>query len=129
MLIDHALIAALKDPRLLPRLEDYRTAAEEIAGAFDLYRREGWLDDPASYHRDPPRPEWYVIDRRRAFDVRFEHVQFQSGFEPRPTEPGHDRWMAREANATMHAWVLRHRSDPRPWIVCVHGFGMGVPFL
>ncbi|MFL6241861.1 MAG: alpha/beta hydrolase family protein, partial [Acidimicrobiia bacterium] len=107
----------------------YRTAAEEIAYASDLYRREGWLDDPVSYHRDPPPPEWYVIDRRRAFDVRFEHVQFRTGFEPRPTEPGHDRWMAHQANATMHAWVLRHRSEPRPWIVCIHGFGMGAPFL
>jgi dienelactone hydrolase len=27
----------------------------------------------------------------------------------------------------VHAWVLEHESGPRPWVVCVHGFGMGHP--
>ena len=56
----------------------------------------------------------------------YEHVAFSSGWEPNPLEPGWARWMAHEANQTVHAWVSRvpgrhHRS----WLVCAHGLGMG----
>ncbi len=34
------------------------------------------------------------------------------------------------ANRTAHAWVLRHPGDePRPWLVCLHGFGTGTPLM
>ena len=42
-----------------------------------------------------------------------------------PGEPGRERWLARAANRTAHAWVLRHAGPPRPWLVCIHGYQMG----
>jgi len=41
--------------------------------------------------------------------------------------PGAEQWLGQSANATVHAWMLKHRGGPRPWLVCVHGFGMGQP--
>ncbi|MGH9137961.1 MAG: alpha/beta hydrolase family protein, partial [Acidimicrobiales bacterium] len=43
---------------------------------------------------------------------------------PRPDEPGSDRWA--HAGDVVHAAVLRHGDGrDRPWLVCLHGFGMG----
>ena len=36
--------------------------------------------------------------------------------------------MAQRANQTCHAWVLRHGA-PRPWLICIPGYEMGVPHL
>jgi pimeloyl-ACP methyl ester carboxylesterase len=121
------MMAALKDPALLPSGDDFARAGADIAAARDLYDREGWLDDPVAYHRAPPLPRWDVVRRARALNVRYSHVVFPSDFEPHPGEPGRDRWLGHTANRTAHAWMLEHRDRPRPWLVGVHGFGMGQP--
>jgi pimeloyl-ACP methyl ester carboxylesterase len=128
VLLDEIVMAAMKNPSLLPRGDDFARAGADVRDAYALFEHQGWIDAPAAYHRDPPAPEWRTTDRRRAVNVRYEHVAFPSGFEPRPGEPGRERWLAYDANATVHAWMLRHRGAPRPWLVCVHGFGMGQPF-
>ncbi len=120
-------MSAMKDPALFPRDHDYAAAGADVRAAHDLYERVGWLSDPASYHRAPPLPEWHVVTRGRSLDVRYEHVCFRSGFEPGSDEPGRERWLSYQANRTVHAWMLRHRHGPRPWLVCLHGFGMGWP--
>ncbi len=98
---------------------------EEVAQAVALYERMGWLADPASYHRTPsapydPRAAPRPWPGRRLRDLV---VQQRLRAARRPS-PGRDRWLADEPNATAYAWVLRH-AEPRPWIVCVHGAGMG----
>ena len=128
VLLDEVMISALKNPALFPHGADYAAAAADLRVAHDLYERGGWLEDPASYHREPSAPDWRTVQRQRALDVVYEHVSFPSGFEPRPGEPGRERWLAHEANSDVHAWMLRHRGGPRPWLVCIHGFGMGRPF-
>jgi dienelactone hydrolase len=65
--------------------------------------------------------------KRRTLDLRYEQVSFSSHFAPRPEEPSRERWLSYEANRTAHAWMFRHRGGPRPWLVCIHGFGMGFP--
>jgi hypothetical protein len=58
----------------------------------------------------------------------YEHLTFESGYEPHADEPGRDRWLSYERNRTAHAWVVRHPSpEPRPWVVCIHGYQMGGP--
>jgi hypothetical protein len=59
--------------------------------------------------------------------VAFEHLSFESGYRPHADEPGRDRWLAYLPNHTAHAWVLRHPGPPRPWLICIHGLGMGTP--
>jgi hypothetical protein len=57
--------------------------------------------------------------------INYEHLSFESGFEPHSDEPGRDRWLSYAANRTAHAWVLRHAQADRPWLICLHGFQMG----
>jgi pimeloyl-ACP methyl ester carboxylesterase len=56
---------------------------------------------------------------------RHELVTFASGFHPRSIEPGADRWPSNTRNDTVFVRLLRHRNRDRPWVICVHGFGMG----
>ena len=57
----------------------------------------------------------------------FEHLRWSSGWAPWPDEPGRDRWLDYRRNLTAHAWLLRHRGPPRPWILCVNGYRTGDP--
>lgn len=127
VLLDEVMISAMKNPALFPRDHDYGAAAGDMRDAHELYGGAGWLAQPASYHREPSAPEWHETTVRHSLDLRYEHVRFPSGFAPRAEEPGRDRWLSHEANHTVHAWMLRHHDGPRPWLVCLHGFGMGWP--
>jgi dienelactone hydrolase len=99
----------------------------ELEEALILFEEKGWLEDPASYHRTPPPVEVVGSGDRRHRERGFEHLTFESLYEPWPEEPGRDRWLSYERNRTAHAWVLRHPGEPRPWVVCVHGIRVGTP--
>ena len=99
----------------------------EIDAAMILFDRQGWLQAPASYHRKPPPIKSPVTRTERYGAWDFEHLVFESGYEPWPGEPGRERWLGYEANRTAHAYVMRHPGPPRPWLVCVHGIRMGSP--
>jgi hypothetical protein len=128
--MDEVILAAVKGPRLYPRRPDYHRAGDEVRRGAALFEDRGWIDEPARYHRRPPPLTSPDIRPGRSLGVDFEHVTFPSGYEPREDEPGRERWQSYEANRVAHAYVLRHRDDrPRPWLVCVHGFGMGRPLM
>jgi len=129
VLLDELLISTMKNPRLLPRRADYERAGVEVAQAFELYRERGWLEDPESYHRTPGAPAVWSTRGERALGQPYEHLSFESDYEPHRGEPGRERWLEMDANRTAHAWVLRQADPGRPWVVCVHGFGTGAPFL
>jgi hypothetical protein len=105
---------------------------EEAKAAHDFYEERGWLEDPAAYHRRPPRlrdvasEDAAVWVRPGLTPTRYQHLSWESGFEPHRGEPGGERWQAHPANGTAHAYVMQH-AQPRPWLVCVHGFAMGAP--
>jgi hypothetical protein len=101
----------------------------EINGAREMFRDRGWLEAPARYHATPPALADPPIHGARCRGLEYEHVQFDSGYEPHAGEPGRERWLSYGANRTAHAWVLRHRSGPRPWLVCYHGYQMGFPVV
>lgn len=100
----------------------------EVTEARALYESRGWFEDPLGYLGDPPpltevtvRP---VVAGRRSYD----RVSFDSGYEPHEGDPGRERWMSYAPNRRVHAWMLRH-PEPRPWLVAVHGAGMGRPAM
>jgi len=98
---------------------------DEVVGVERLFESQGWIEDPYSFHREPPLLENSHLHWRTSGGVDLEHMTFASGYEPRAIEPGRDRWLSYEANRTAHAWVLRHRRVRRPWLVCVNGFRTG----
>ncbi len=100
----------------------------ELDEAHELYVDRGWLAEPETFHGEPPPLENPVIKSMRPY--RCEHMRFRSEYEPDAEDPAIDRWLDYGANRTAHAWVLRHRDDkPRPWLVVIHGFGMGSPWM
>ena len=128
--MDEALLAVAMTPTRFPRRADYLRVGAELAEARHLYDRQGWLADPAAYHRSPPAlvGDQVEVTRGWAMGLSYERVAFDSGFEPRPGEPGGERWRSYAPNQRAYAAVLRH-SEEAPWIVAVHGFCMGYPFM
>lgn len=114
----------LKIPTVPP--QEHRRATSEMIEARALYSERGWLADPASFHRTPEAPDDFDLPRASVGSLSYEHLQFDSGYEPWPEEPGRERWLSHTANRRAHAWVVRHGA-PRPWLICIHGYEMGAP--
>jgi pimeloyl-ACP methyl ester carboxylesterase len=122
---DEALIFVMFNAGRRPDRNEQRGAAAELIEAHALFDSRGWLDDPVTFHQTAPPPESVEVRPRKERGIAHEHLRFDSGYAPDPAVPGTQRWLGFEANRTAHAWVLRHVGEPRPWIVCIHGFGMG----
>lgn len=129
VLLDEVLIAAMKNPKLFPKGDDYERAGADMAAGHAMWAERGWLDEPEAYHENPDVPTGCMVTRERVFNVTYEHLTFPSNYEPHAGEPGRERWLGYDANRTEHAWVVRTRQPGRPWLVCVHGFGMGSPMM
>jgi hypothetical protein len=110
-------------------LRQRRRVVEEIAAALELYAARGWLDDPASYHLDPPPAAGVRSEMLRAGFLHYRHLRFRSGYAPHAGEPGRTRWIGYRDNRTAHAWLLEHPGAPRPWLVCLPGYRMGHPLV
>lgn len=102
--------------------EHYAVASAELDAAVAYYRDAGWLDDPGRRHRQPPSPDVQTNSLQG-----IELVRFDSGWQPEAGEPGAERWRSFAANHTVPVRLLRHPGAPRPWLVAVHGQGMGRP--
>jgi len=131
--VDQAVLAqmAISAPAHGLRRDGARVAAE-VQEALALFRERGWSESPETYHRTPPPLEKSEVRRRRTRSTHFEHLSFDSEYEPREDEPGRERWLSYAPCRTAHAWVLRHSEAghrPRPWLVCIHGYQMGVPLV
>ncbi len=112
-----------------PTRADLERIREEVSTNLALYESKGWLERPTDFHTAPPPLEeadarWKTVS---FLGSDYNHLRFESGYEPHEGEAGRDRWLGYENNRTSHAWVLRHRGRPRPWLVCIHGFRMGWP--
>ena len=101
----------------------------EVCEALDLFDEQGWLQPPANYHQDPSLPSGVRTSRGRSGNLRFTSMSWLDGYEPRPEEPGAERFRGHRVNRVARATLLEHRSEERPWLVCLHGFGMGRPGL
>jgi dienelactone hydrolase len=127
--LDALVLSSNTIPELIRHDGAEARVQREISSARSLFEASGWLEKPGSYHRMPPalaRPE---IRTARALGVQYEHVSFESGYAPHDEEPGAARWLGYARNRTAHAWMLRHPGPARPWLVCLHGFQMGKPWL
>jgi hypothetical protein len=101
----------------------------EVSEALELFDERGWLTAPETYHETPPLPEGVREVERRSGNLRYRGISWLDGYEPRAEEPGAARFGDHRANRVARAALLEHRSSDRPWLLCVHGFGMGQPGL
>ncbi len=127
--LDEAVLATMSVARNGLLDLDLARVADEVQTAVAVEEARGFAEKPETFHPEPPPLESLRVVRGRAAGMDFEHVTFESAYEPDPEMPGRDRWLGRRANRTAHAWMLRHTDErPRPWLVCIHGYGMGLPW-
>lgn len=115
--------AKMPDGDTIARLGTDANALERLAAA------RGWDREPERLHPAPPAPERVYVQQARFFDRGYERVSWDSGFVPDPELPGAAEWGAHKRNNRAMAWALRHPGPPRPWLLCIHGYRMGVPAL
>jgi hypothetical protein len=124
---DELLVALMATGRLSPEPAHALRIRAEITDAVAKFRAETYLDDPARFHPEPPPLTDPVVRDRLHGALRHELLAFDSGYTPWAGVPGASRWQAAGPNQRVWAYVLRHPGPPRPWIVNLHGFGMGRP--
>ena len=129
VMMDESIMAMAVGPNRFPRRADYERVGAELAEARGIFEERGWLEDPASFHQAPPPIEDLTTTRGWALGHGYDRIWWPSGYEPPEGLPGRDRWLGFEANRTASAWLLRHDDRPRPWVVCIHGFGTGSVFM
>jgi len=122
---DEAILATLTIRLPAALSEEHGRIRDEVHSARQLFRERGWLDEPSTYHGDPPALTTVAARPARLRNLEYEHVSFPSEYRPDADEPGRERWLSRDANRTGRAWVLRHPGPPRPWLICIHGYEMG----
>ena len=127
--IDEAILGMEQFAIALPQGEEIDRITGELHEARELFASRGWIDKPLAYHQTPPMLEQPEIRLRNSRGLRFEHLSFESLYEPHPEEPGRDRWLGYAKNRRAHAYLLRHREDDRPWLVCNNGYRMGTPYM
>lgn len=127
-MVDEIILAIVRRLQPVPPKDAAGRARSDLAAAAVLFDRRGWSKNPVSYHRQPPA----LLDsdmtwgRASSWPCRHETVSFASGFRPRSAEPAAERWVSGGGNDIVPVRVLRHGSaSARPWVVCLHGFGMG----
>lgn len=126
--LDETVLAVIRNRQPKPHmLVAADRTATELMSASAVFAERGWLAAPTGYHRDPPPlRDADIIDlRSRSWPYRHETMTFASEFRPRGIEPGADRWVHHGRNATVLVRLLRHHDAAAPWVVCLHGFGMG----
>jgi len=110
-----------------PDHEKIATTLAEAPTLVEYLDHAGALTDPTIYHEAPRVPDLESRSRSIA-GRRFEHVTFPSQYAPSASVPGAARYAEQTGNKIAHAWMLRQQS-PAPWVVCVHGAGMGDPMV
>lgn len=125
VLLDELMLAFMATTRLNLGESDLDRIAEETRAATALLYAAGIFADPARLHPEPDPPKVKIRDSSYR-GIRYEDISFESDYAPVIDLPGTSRWLSIANNQVAHSYVLRHR-EPRPWLVNLHGFGMGNP--
>ncbi|WP_369830357.1 alpha/beta hydrolase family protein [Mycobacterium sp. E2327] len=121
---DEVVLLGLKARRPVSEPRAFDRISREVVAALDFYGERGWLDHPKRFFGAPPPLSDVTVQQVKGRKRTLYRLSFDSGYLPRPGEPGGQRWMGYTANRREYALLLRH-PEPRPWLVCVHGTEMG----
>ncbi len=122
---DELLLATFRQLRAPTSDDGLEATLEESAGLVTYLDRSGVLAAPETFHHAPP-PAVMKVKMRRVGRTRFGHATFPSPYHPDPDLPGSTRFAQATDNHVVHAWMLR-QTVRAPWVVCLHGAGMGDP--
>lgn len=122
---DEVLALVWQTARRLQARPDRARIAADVRAAADRNREHAWTEHPERAYFAPPPLEKLQLTRvalRGAGDA--EHLSFTSEFEPVDPEV-RESWLARRENRTAHVHLWRGRAEPRPTLVCLHGYRQG----
>lgn len=123
--LDGLLLATFRQLRAPSTDDSFAGPLAEASALIGHLDRRGVFAAPETYHRAPSAPTIEAVTRRVG-RTRFGHATYPSPYRPEPDVPGALRFDAEAGNDVVHAWLLRQRVRA-PWIVCLHGAGMGDP--
>ena len=75
----------------LPAGDRAHRMVDEVHSTIAFHRAQGWLDNPLGYHIDPPDLTSPRIENARTGKIAYEHMRFESLYEPPFEEPGRGR--------------------------------------
>lgn len=127
--LDEALIGYFVAVAKIPSGERAAAMCEEARRLEEVLEKNGWLADPAAFHRAPGAPEDARLQTARWGAHAFQELRFSSGFAAHPELPGGTAWAGHPRNRECRVRVLRHTGAPRPWLLCIHGYRMGWDWL
>lgn len=113
----------------VPSGSDALRTCEDALRMDDAMRSRGWDRDPESLHPAPSAPEETYVDRGRVYGSEFEILRFDSAYVAPAELPNAAAWKNHINNAECHVRILRHPGRPRPWLLCIHGYRMGAPWM
>jgi len=99
--------------------------AQDLQAAAARHVEQGWIEEPHRAHPTPPALEKPILTGTRVTGVgQVEHLRFESEYQPNDPEI-RESYLAQQRNRTAHAYLWRDPSEPRPTLLCIHGYGMG----
>lgn len=99
--------------------------AEESHQAIALLETGKFLESPVDWHGSPAILADISFKPASFQGLDYQKISFESGYQPPIELPGFDRWQSFKNNRTAHGIVLQHPGHSRPWMMCIHGGGMG----
>jgi hypothetical protein len=127
--LDEALVAYFVSGVRIPSGEEADISCENALRFHAELEAMGAYDDPRVLHPAPTAPDDARIEPGRLFKRRFEMLRFSSGYAADERFPGSTQWSSHRSNQECHAVMLRHSDGPRPWLLCIHGYRMGMPWM
>lgn len=121
---DEIVLMGLKARRPVSNRRAFERIDREVVAALEFYGEKGWLERPRKFYVEPSPLADVTVRKVKGRKRDFYRLDFRSRYEPRPGEPGRERWLGYTGNDREYALLLRH-PEPRPWLVCVHGTEMG----
>lgn len=128
VLLDELLLAMMPRPDFALSHEDLSRWSAELNEALAVLEANDCLEEPALFHRTPPPIDELIRKPGSLGRIRYDVLEFESGYQTLPDFPGTQRWQSLTANQHVSAYLLQHGDGPRPWLLNLHPFGSGRPF-
>lgn len=127
--LDEALIGYFVACAKIPAGTEAAALARDTAVMEAALEQQGWFGHPEHYHQRPSAPVDASLSPARFKNFHYQRLRFSSGFTPQAGIPGGELWQSYVPNRTCHASVFRQPEAGRPWLLCIHGYRMGMPLL
>jgi hypothetical protein len=113
----------------LPGGAEATEACEQAAVLDAALQAQGAYDDPQSLFGAVAAPESVDRSTGRIYGFDYELLRFPSAFLADEGLPGGVVWNRLDANREVALRVLRQGEPGRPWLLGIHGYRMGVPWM